>query len=148
MKKFPFLIIATLLFAATNIQSQTLLNAVEIRSLNIEIEEVSVKNEVNDGRMLIAYNPTKMMLYQDEELSYWVEFKYKECGKKAKLASKTFVETKDGDVIKGSHHKMKLSIDESQPSWFVAHTRDTIEIKSNNDRTFIARFDYDMRVNN
>ena len=148
MRKFPFLIIAILFLAAINTQSQALLNAVEIRSLNIEIEGIPATNEINDGRMLIPYNSTKMMLYQDEELTYWVEFKYRKCRKKAKLASKTFIELKDGDVIKGSQNKMKLSIDESQPSWFVAYTRDTIEINSNNNRTFIAGFDYDMRANN
>ncbi len=148
MKKFPFLIIAILFLAATNTQSQALLNAVEIRSLNIEIEGVPATNEINDGRMLIPYNSTKMMLYQDEDLTYWVAFKYRTGGKKAKLASETFVEMKDGEVINGSRNKMKLSIEADKPSWFVAYTRDTIELKGNNDRTFIARFDYDMRANN
>ena len=148
MKKFPFLIIAIVFFTTTNIQSQTLLNAVEIRYLNIEFEGVSATDEMNDGRMLIPYNSTKMMLYQDEELTYWVEFKYRKCGKKAKLERKTFVETKDGELINGSKTKIKLSIEEDKSAWFVASTRDTIEIKSNNDHTFIAGFDYDMRVSN
>ena len=98
--------------------------------------------------MLIPYNPTKMMLYQDDELSYWVEFKYRKCGKKAKMERKTFVDTKDGEVIKGSKTKIKLSIEKDKPSWFVASTRDTIEIKSNNERTFITGFDYNMCTNN
>ena len=148
MKKLTFLIIAVLFFLATNFYGQELINALEITSLNININGDDVMNKSTDGRMLIPYNPTEIKLFQNDNFAYWVAFKYKQCGKKVKLTSNTFVETKDGDVINGSSAKMKHSIEDDQPTWFIAYTRDTIEIKNDSKLTFIAGFDYDMRSSN
>jgi len=148
MKIFLFLIITIMCFLSTSVKSQTLLNALEIRSLDVELNDSTLVTYYPDGRMLIPYNTTKIKLFQNNEFAYWAEFRYRKCGKKAKLESKTFVETKDGEVFNGSRNKMKLSIEEGQPAWFIAYTRDTIEIKSDNKLTLIAGFDFDMRSSN
>jgi hypothetical protein len=146
MRKVSFLVFAALLFALSNIQSQTLINTLDINSLNIQIDGNTLSNDGADGRMLIPHNKTKIKLYQDQNLAYWAEFKYKECGKMAKLKSKTYVELKDGKVLNGSKNHLKRSLEENQPGWFVAFTNDTISISNNS--TFIAGFDYEMRISN
>lgn len=142
------MIITIMCFSSTNIQSQALLNALEIRSLDIELNDSSLVNYYTDGRMIIPYNTAKIKLYQNNEFAYWAEFRYRKCGKKAKLESKTFVEMNNGEVFNGSRKKMKRTIEEGQPAWFIAYTRDTIEIKNSNKLTLIAGFNFDMRSSN
>ena len=140
------LLLFVLLFSIGKMQSQTLLNALEIDLTSVSIDGNTVASDATEGRMMIPFNKTRIKLFQNDDFSYWAEFKYKECGKKAKLSSETFVELNDGKVIKGSKSNLQHPIGENEPAWFVAVTNDTINI--NDKSTFIAGFDYEMRISN
>ncbi len=59
--------------------SQTLINALSIKPSNIELNGNKLENEFISDRMIIPFNKAKIVLYQDNDITYWGEFKYSQC---------------------------------------------------------------------
>ena len=144
MKKLLFLTIILIGAASIGLQSQTLVNVITIEPLNLEIDG-KVADYINSGGiMIIPSNESKVMLYQNNDLTYWAEFKFKQCGKKASLSSKTYVELKDGSIIDGSSKKEKRKVEKGEQNWIVGFYNDTFE----KDIAFKADFEYNMQFKN
>ncbi len=144
MKKLLFLTIILIGAASIGLQSQTLVNVITIEPLNLEIDGKVADDIYSSGKMLIPNNKSKIMLYQNNDLTYWAEFKIKQCGKKASLSSKTYVELKDGSIIDGSSKKEKRKVEKGEQNWMVGFYDDTFE----KDIALKADFEYNVQFKN
>lgn len=147
MKKLVYLTLILLLFVTVDTQGQTMINGLVMNSIDLEINGQAVDKDGDHNRLVIPYTLVKIMVYQDNDLTYWVEFDYRQCGKKAKLTGKTYVELSDGKIDKGLTRKTKYKIEENQPGWFVGFFDETFEINDGKDIAFKASFGYDLRYN-
>ncbi len=146
MKQITLLIFSMLFFA--NLSGQTLTNVLTLDSLDIKIDGNPVENKSTDGRMLIAYEQATIRLFQNSDLTYWATFNYTECGKKVKLKAETYIELRDGTVIRGNRYMTKRKLSGEGPAWIIETNRDTIAVNSNKKIDFIAEFAYAMRLSN
>lgn len=148
MRKITFLTIAILLIIVASSYGQTLVNALIIKPTNLELNGVKLENKNIADRMIIASNKTKIILYEDSNITYWGEFRYHQCGKKAKLKSKTYVELSDGKVINGTSKTTKYKMEEGKPGWFYEKQEDEFETDHKNNLAFKANLEYTMRYKN
>ena len=148
MKRTIFLTTSMIFIIVATSYSQTLVNALIIKPINIEINGNKLENEFISDRMIIPFNKTKIVLYQDNDLIYWGEFKYRQCGKKAKLKSKTYLELSDGKVINGNSNTVKLKMEDNKPGWFYEKQKDEFGSDNKDDMTFKADLEYTMRYKN
>lgn len=144
MKKLLFLTITLLGIASIGLQGQTLVNVVSIEPLNVEIDGKVIDDVNTSGKMLLPYNKSKVILYQNNDMTYWAEFKIMQCGRKARLSSKTYVELKDGSIIDGSSKKDKRKVEKGEQNWIVGFYNDTFE----KDIALKADFGYNVQFNN
>ena len=144
MKKLLFLTITFIGIACIGLQGQTLVNVVTIEPINLEIDDKVVVDVNSSGKMLLPNNKSKIVLYQNNDLTYWAEFKIKQCGKKASLSSKTYVELNDGTIIDGSSKKEKRKVEKGEQNWIVGFYNDTFE----KDIALKADFEYNVQFKN
>lgn len=144
------LFITTLLLLALSFTSgaQTLVNALILNPDNMELNGAAVEKTGDPDRMLVPFNKTKVVLYQNEDLTYWGEFKFQQCGKKVKLVSQTYVELKDGTVIDGNSSTTKYKMEEGKPGWIIGKYEDEFEIDSEKNLAFKADLGYTLRYKN
>ena len=128
----------------SSVHCQSLSNVLNMKSVSIKKNGQNVDNENSTGSMLVAFNKTPIKIYEDNDLSCWVEYKYKQCGRKVKLSGKTFVELKNGDRISGKIIEEKQKIDDKDPGYFIGHYYDEISYDGN-DKKVIINFDYNYR---
>ena len=144
MKKLFLLTITLIGITAFGLQSQTLVNAVTINPLKVEIDGKVMDDVNSSGKMLLPNNKSKFVIYQNSTITYWAEFNIKQCGKKASLSSKTYVELKDGSIIDGSSTKEKRKVEKGSQEWIVGNYNDTFE----KDIALKVDFEYNVQVKN
>jgi hypothetical protein len=117
---------------------------INIESLVIEIDGKKISQDIQDGRMLVAYNKTPFKIFDEGDMSCWIEVKVKECGKKVKLSGETIIEMKNGDQFNGKSFKRSARISDEDPGFFVGIYSDEVKVGSNN-KTVKVSYTYSYR---
>ena len=143
MKTFLFLTLGLFLFAV-NTKAQVLELAVNIDQQNLTLNGESVDNDVINDKMLVPFTHNKVVLYQDNNLTYYADFKAKQCGKKTQIISKTYVEKSDGSKIKGTKQKLKKKTEKGTYNWLISHYEDDF----GDDVPLKSDFEYRVRFTN
>jgi hypothetical protein len=148
MNKRSILIIAAICIIVFELQSQELVNGIDVSNLYIEMENSKIIEAHADAVMVLAYTPVNMKLYQDGNYTYWVEFDFKQCGKKAKLKSRTYLELKNGEIIAGQTTTERRKLDKGEKDWIVGNYQDEFKIDKKDDVALNAGFNYALRFRN
>lgn len=114
----------------------------------MELNGTAVEKNNYHDRMLLPYNTTKIVLYQNENLTYWGEFKIQDCGKKITLKSQTYIELVDGEVIDGNSSTAKYKKEDGKSGWIFGKYEDDFEIDSEKNLAFKADLGYMLRYTN
>lgn len=148
MKTLTLIFVAAFLLIMLELQGQTLVNGLAMNSLYVEMNGSKIIESRSEGRLLLPNTPTSIALYQDDERTYWVSFSLKQCGKKARLKSRTFLELKDGEIIAGSSEAVSRRADKGEYGWITGSFADEFQVGQHDDEAFQAGFDYAMRFSN
>jgi hypothetical protein len=117
-------------------------------SLYIETDGKKNMEAHTNAEFVLHNNSTSVVLYQDDQYTYWAEFKFSQCGKKAKLKSKTFLELRNGEIIDGNSASDKRKIEKGEKDWIVGVFDDTFKLSNQDDQALKAGFTYAMRFSN
>ena len=139
-----FLMLLVMLIAGVASQAQTMELAVKIKNQNLTLDGKSIENKSLEGKMLVPFTKNKVVLYKNSNFTYYAEFKTKQCGKKTRVISKTYVEKSDGSKIKGSNQKLKNKTERDEYNWFVGFYEDDF----GDDLAFTSDFEYQIRFTN
>lgn len=144
MIKLKLALVALMFLFTASVYSQSVSNVLNLTSFSVEKNGKTMENDLNDGSMLVAFNKTPLKVYEDGEMTYWVEYKYKQCGRKVKLQGTIIVELKNGDKIKGKKITAQEKIGDNDPGYFIGHYNDEITYDGK-DRKVVIDFDYTFR---
>ena len=143
MKKLFLLLFILTFWIVESAQSQMLVNVVTLQSFTVDRDGKSFGSDEAGGGMLIAYNKSRVKVFENDEMSCQVEMKYKTCGKKVKLTKRTIVELKNGDTFKSGWEKYRAKISEDDPGYFLGKTTDEFDLSNNSKLT--VSYDYSFR---
>ena len=142
------LFIAAFFLIVMELQSQELVNGMQMTSIYVELDNNKTIEAHSTARMILPYTATSVVLYQDDQYTYWAEFDFRQCGKKAKLKSKTYLELNNGEIIDGNSSTIKRKINKGQTDWIVGINEDSFKIQGKDDSALNAGFNYAMRFTN
>jgi hypothetical protein len=144
MKKITLLLLLSAFTGSMLAQSETLINALSIKPVKIEVDGKTRNDIYRNGRMIIAYDRIPVVIYEDENFTYWAKYKLKQCGKKATLIQKTYVELKDGTIIRGGKNKEKKKAEKGKQEWFTVVYSESFD----KDIALNAQYEYIMQFKN
>ncbi len=148
MKNLSVLILVALCLIVFELHSQTLTNGLEMNSLYVEMDGKKTIEAHAATRMILPYNSTSIVLYQDDQYTYWAEFTFRQCGKKAKFKGKTYLELSSGEIIDGKSTSIKRKIEKGHTDWMVGVFDDSFDVNNKDDHALNAGFKYAMRFTN
>lgn len=128
-------------------QSQTLVYVLHLDSINIEKDGKILEADAALGRMLIAYNKTPVKVFQNNELTCWVEVTYKTCGKKVKLKRKILVEmhNDDEDSFSRKAQTERYKIGDDDPGYFIGKATEEFNTSDEEENNLVVSYNYKFR---
>jgi hypothetical protein len=148
MKNLTIFLVTVSCLIVIELHSQTLVNDLDMSNLYVQLDDKNTLEVRPVSEFVLPYNATSMVLYQDDQYSYWVDFKFKQCGKKAKLKGHTYLELSNGEVISGQAISQKKKIDKGENDWLTGVVDDEFKIDKTDDHALNAGFTYTLRFSN
>ena len=115
-----------------------------ISGIQVEIDNKKVNYDKSISKQLIDFESKEIIVYQDKERSYLVDFLYKRRGNRIKLRRKSKIILSNGSILRGNTKKEVQFMSSSAPGYFEFPVAENIVLDKKAYSTFFIS--YTVRV--
>ncbi len=126
MNRFRMILLLAVLSICVSLHSQDIKDKLTLSSFNVELDGKTLTVDSVITTLLFRDVAKDILIYKNDELSYWATFKYKFKGRRAKLVRRTYVKLSDGSKIFSKQKKDMQELKVSVPGLFKGKSAESI----------------------